>query len=889
MKLSEKIWNRIIKGKLLIIIAVLLLSVGANLLFMNNRIQVLLNRNAEERLDTAVLSLNSEVNNRENALSSIADSLSYLNSIEIDESKLLRFFGRLYNNIKFDSYLDGTNSSLYQTAKKIEEIHGVLNSNVLKGNTSGLIELKYSAKGIVRFDSSPTNEVWYKAAVNADGKMTVTDKYKNKNNDEVISFAQAFYNEQHQLAGVVAIDLTSDIISDAVSPYVIGNESIVVLGSDLETIGTVQHKITSDKTNKVTDYIKEQSKQTSRFLTSTDVVFSKSNANGMTVLMYVPINEYYSEWMMIIFINVILGTVFVIVLLFALNRIIASQTRISVSYKNKFNFFNRINNELSIPLNAIINIGESILKEELSIHTHLHIVRAILNSKELISISESAKILCETGNAEKPQSNFSKSNSASFNDVKYNSIDLLNPLTLAANEMNVKIDSINSKYKSEHYSESPDIIYSFPGLGALKESKNLFLKIRINPELPRTLNGDKAKINSASKIILEEAIYSSDSGDIIFSLDRKFIDFNTVEIIISVQFNISSIYEQEQKTETTRIVLLKKIAESLNDGAKTELFTFESKFEQYKQKMFELHIEQKILDVMPLGTEQEHEETSFHKSFSAPSAKILVIRKDENENLLAECLLKPFSVQTDTSVSLKEAMSKIGYQIEYDIIFVPQNMTEVLSSVRRFKDGDKSVVIAMTSEAYDTDTSRRYSMKGFDGFVRFPFEYSSLYNILMYHLPKSKVITNSNLSNPEHNMQIYLAFQSEIRKSIPEMNLDDAILSSGGEKNFIRALVKFVNTIDNYVQSINSSISLRERREYLAKFGELKKFCVILGLRELYGKARELEISAKNGDFDFCTEHTAAFSDELLRIKDLIEKTSVKELADGRDKENYDN
>lgn len=98
----------------------------------------------------------------------------------------------------------------------------------------------------------------------------------------------------------------------------------------------------------------------------------------------------------------------------------------------------------------------------------------------------------------------------------------------------------------------------------------------------------------------------------------------------------------------------------------------------------------------------------------------------------------------------------------------------------------------------------------------------------------------------------------------PWLDIDTGIESSGSTKDYLHLLEIYYRDIDNKAALLESYFAEQDYENYTIKVHALKSSSRLIGATDFGEKARLLEESGKNGDYDYIRSHHTAFITELL-------------------------
>ena len=133
----------------------------------------------------------------------------------------------------------------------------------------------------------------------------------------------------------------------------------------------------------------------------------------------------------------------------------------------------------------------------------------------------------------------------------------------------------------------------------------------------------------------------------------------------------------------------------------------------------------------------------LNQSFSAPSAKVLVVDDIPTNLTVMEGLMAPYNMQVDTCTSGEASIEKIK-KVEYDIVFMDHMMPDMdgieTAKIIREMEGKyfQSVpIIALTANAV-SGVREKYLLNGMDDYLSKPVKLSKLDSVLERWIPKEK-------------------------------------------------------------------------------------------------------------------------------------------------------
>ena len=290
--------------------------------------------------------------------------------------------------------------------------------------------------------------------------------------------------------------------------------------------------------------------------------------------------------------------------------------------------------------------------------------------------------------------------------------------------------------------------------------KGLEFRIACDFGLPCRLLGDEFRIRQIITNLLSNAVKYTETGSVTFSVEGRqtreqfFLVVTVEDTGIGIkEENIGDLFsqftrfnlEKNRHIEGTGLGLA--ITKQLLDLMHGEI-SVESVYGE--GSTFTVIIPQQIVDDVPIGDflkqyqDAVKENTEYHQSFEASSAKILVV-DDVTMNLkVIENLLKKTKIQVDTAESGVQCMQMTAEK-EYDLIFMDHMMPEMdgVETYQKMKERKDSPnahtpVIMLTANAI-SGVKEEYLSYGFVDYLSKPVRGDKLERMILYYLPEEKI------------------------------------------------------------------------------------------------------------------------------------------------------
>ena len=367
--------------------------------------------------------------------------------------------------------------------------------------------------------------------------------------------------------------------------------------------------------------------------------------------------------------------------------------------KAKSDFLANMSHEIRTPINAIMGMGEMILRESKEPATLQYACQLKSATKNLLRIIND--IL-----------DFSKIEAGKFEliPVDYQLSSLLNELTNMVD--------------------------------ARANDKGLMFEVEVNGDVPDALYGDEIRLRQVIVNLLSNAVKYTERGTISFCVDFEKIDDETIYLYIEVSDTGIGIKEEDLKKlfaaferieeERNRTIegtgLGMTISRRILDMMGTSL---DVKSIYGQGSIFSFRVKQKVRDFAPMGDFEEAYKKSLkyqqkkRESFVAPNALVLIVDDTEMNLVVAKGLLKQTGIQIDTALSGRKCLDMVAEK-KYDIIFLDHMMPdmdgiETLHEIKKLPNNINAdtPIISLTANAIH-GMREKYLAEGFDDYITKP-------------------------------------------------------------------------------------------------------------------------------------------------------------------------
>ncbi len=257
---------------------------------------------------------------------------------------------------------------------------------------------------------------------------------------------------------------------------------------------------------------------------------------------------------------------------------------------------------------------------------------------------------------------------------------------------------------------------------------------------------------------------------------------------------------------------------------------------------------------------------------SAPEANILVV-DDFDVNLhVATGMLDLYGIKCDTANSGAIAIQMVQEKA-YDIVFMDHMMPEMdgIETTKRIRNlpgfaKDEFVVIALTANAIQ-GVREIMLESGMDDFLTKPIDKLLLSDMLQRWLPPHKVHIKSKFAQIHPPVAEETNTPIAIFGTLQGIEIDCALRLMGGSERMLADTIKIiVKTLPEMIQVMQSNLAANNLHRFAIEIHGCKSSMATIGANTLSQQALMLEMSAKEGDAQYCNTHFPPFLAELTAL-----------------------
>ncbi len=450
--------------------------------------------------------------------------------------------------------------------------------------------------------------------------------------------------------------------------------------------------------------------------------------------------------------SVIMVGLLTCVLLMFLNRMYEEENAITQKQKKEIeelnraenHFFSSMSHEIRTPINTIIGLNEIILRENTSDEV----------TENARNIQGASKLL----------------------------LSLINDILDISKIKSGKMEIVNVSYETGAlFSEIVNMIW------IKAKEKGLEFKLQVDSSIPSMLCGDEVRIKQILINLLSNAVKYTSEGTVTLSIRCERQAINRVRIWYSVEdtgqgvkkesipyiFNAFRRVDEEQNRYIEGTGLGLSIVHNLVElmGGEISVNSIYT-----KGSKFVVMLDQDIVDDRDLGAftlasrTKVHESETYHQSFEAPDAHILVVDDNDMNLLVVKKLLAETKIQIDTASGGAECL-RLTQNYHYDCILMDHMMPEMdgIECLHRLRVQPTGLcqdvpVVALTANA-GSDNQLLYRKEGFSGYLAKPVSGALLEAAVLSILPKELVHLNEEARQTDVEKEI-LIFEQAQRRSI---------------------------------------------------------------------------------------------------------------------------
>lgn len=323
-----------------------------------------------------------------------------------------------------------------------------------------------------------------------------------------------------------------------------------------------------------------------------------------------------------------------------------------------------------------------------------------------------------------------------------------------------KIESDKMELIDDNYKYSSVISDSVLLTRVKSDEKGLILKVDIAKDVPDNLYGDERRLRQIFLNLLSNAVKYTEKGQIDFALSVGETKDDMVQLKFSVKDTGKGIkaddkyvvFEAFMRDDANRNKFVEgtglglPITKSLIEQMGGEIFVESTYGEgtEFYGYIYQKKTSDKCIDSLTqTKTEQAEEVKTYHETFTAPEAKILVVDDTPINLILMKKLLSRTEVSVTTVASGNEALEVLKNE-EFDVLFLDHMMPEMdgielFEIIKKESLAENVPVIMLTANAV-SGMREMFLEKGFTDFLPKPVKWQDLEAMLRQYIPDEKLV-----------------------------------------------------------------------------------------------------------------------------------------------------
>ena len=405
------------------------------------------------------------------------------------------------------------------------------------------------------------------------------------------------------------------------------------------------------------------------------------------------------------------------------------------------------------------------------------------------------------------------------------------------------------------------------------EQKKLNFKLDIDQNIPNVLYGDEVRVRQVITNILTNAVKYTDMGEVCLKISFEEVDSKNVELCIEVKDTGQGISEEDlgklfgnferfnqkknRMVEGTGLgmAITKRILDLMQGS-----ISVESKLG--KGSKFTVLLKQEIRDRAPMGDFKERFEQSidsrdeYHKSFSAPDARILVVDDNAMNLAVVRGLLQPVDIKIDTVKSGKECLELLRRK-SYNLVLLDHMMPEMdgvetLKCIKEERLAEGIPIIALTANAV-SGAREMYFDYGFSDYLSKPISGRRLEAAIQQWLPKDMIKIVDDTEDEMENDPVVKSINDLIPECIDKVQA--MLYSPMGIEGVLQNIEFYLENVDIMRKSLTETYNSNDYYNYGIHAHALKSTSSTIGLTELSTLAASMEKAGKEEDGNYIKVH----------------------------------
>jgi len=767
----------------------------------------------------------------------------------------------------------------HSTSEEIEEIL-ILESERYKAEIDQNFTGVYGVFGGVYLDGvgwvpdegyDPTSRVWYKDAMEANGKPALVSPYVDAQTGNVMISVSKLLQDGKS---VISLDIVMDQIQEITEEislnglgygFVVDRNGLVVAHHDAGEKG----KNYLEEAEELAGLLKKASaKETSCFpyvLHGEEyTVFSDTVMEDWNVLMLVSNDKLLKDARDTLQRNVLIGGLIAALIVF-LYLFTVRKTKQSMELRRekmiadtanraKSDFLANMSHEIRTPINAVLGMNEMILRECQDERIREYAFNAQSAGQNLLSIIN----------------------------------DILDMSKIEAGKMEI----INGRYRLNA------VLTDVVNMIQIKaENKKLAFHVEVDETIPDRLLGDEVRIRQIIVNLLNNAVKYTNSGSVRMKVEKELASEEKIILKVSIRDTGIGIKEEDQGKLFRNFERLDQIKNRNIEGTGLGLAITGKMVELMEGRIevesvygvgstFTVYLPQVVRGPEQIGNFEEKHRAylrsvkQYHESFTAPEASVLVVDDVDMNISVVKSLLKKTLLKVSSCTGGEECLRLVQRE-RFDVILLDHMMPEMdgIETLRRMKQMEENLckntpVIALTANAI-VGVKEMYLAEGFDAYLSKPITGEKLEEVLITYLPKEKLILGGAKVS-DYSEELAVTKEPEEEQGL----IDTAVglrYSAESKEMYHEFLKLFVDSQAERMPQLVAYYEKEDWNNYTILVHAVKSTSLSIGGVILSEQAKALETAGKENRIEYIREHHA----ELVRLNEETVKACEEILKSG--------
>jgi signal transduction histidine kinase len=501
-------------------------------------------------------------------------------------------------------------------------------------------------------DYVPAERPWYKAAVEANGKVGVTEPYFNVSLGVFsVAYARRIFDDEGRPLGIISLDILLDRIRSYADDARVAEGSYgILLDRQFEVIA---HPIPVHWGRSLRDMndgvsieydlkhgVEISERRVKDYKGDLSILYVRQLQNGWYLGIITPENVYYRSMKNIARLLSAIGLLMAITLSAGLIRLAAAKNKSDVESRQTGNFLATMSHEIRTPMNAILGITEMQMQNK----------------------------------ALPPDANEAM---AKIYNSGYSLLSIINDILDLSKIESGKLELTPVKY------DVASLIHDATQLNMMRiGSKEIRFELQVDPFIPAELFGDQLRIKQILNNLLSNAFKYTENGEVALSVTAKYED-RVKNPYVALIFHVRDTGRGMTKEQVGKLfnnndddeyILLNQEANRKTGGAGLGLIitrqlvrmmngSISVQSEPEKGSTFTVSLPQENTGAAPLGEETAENLRQFrYKNISQtetaqiirdpmPYGSVLIVDDVETNIYVAKGLMAPYGLTIDTAGS----------------------------------------------------------------------------------------------------------------------------------------------------------------------------------------------------------------------------------------------